>query len=88
MLQVCVLSIDAADLIEPRQDKTCMRCFRPGTTHKPGCTAKKRWLEACNFGFRKNRDCTINVAKTKELPLIICRFVFAYTKNRFGHYAV
>ena len=27
----------------------------------------RRWLEAGNFGFRKKRNCTIRVAKTKAL---------------------
>ena len=35
--------------------------------HKPGLYGYKRWLEAQNFGFRKWRDCTIRVAKTKAL---------------------
>ena len=41
-------------------------------------------LEARNFGFKKKRDCTICVAKTKTLvscavtAQLICVFVFAY----------
>ena len=27
----------------------------------------RRWIEACNFGFEKLKDCTIFVAKTKVL---------------------
>ena len=50
-----------------------------------------RWLEAQNFGFRKKRNRTIYVAKTK--PLISCTvtvkqiytFVFAYAEGRFSH---
>ena len=44
-----------------------------------------------NFGFRKNRDCTICVAKTKALisfavtAKLICIFVFTYAKSRFSH---
>ena len=56
--------------------------------HKPGCTgiglySHRRWLEAGNFGFRKKRDCTIYVAKSKMLisyavtAKLICIFVFA-----------
>ena len=40
-------------------------------------------LEACNFGLKKKRNCTIHVAKTKALisfavtAKLICAFVFA-----------
>ena len=43
------------------------------------------------MGFRKRRDCTTNVAKTKALislavtAKLICVFVFAYAKIRFSH---
>ena len=43
------------------------------------------------FGFRKKRDCTICVAKTKALisfavtAKLICVFVFAYAKSRFSN---
>ena len=41
--------------------------------------------------FRKKRDCTIGVAKTKALisftvtAKLICVFVFVYVKSRFSH---
>ena len=41
--------------------------------------------------FRKKRDCTIRIAKTKALirfavtAKLICVFVFAYSKSRFSH---
>ena len=41
--------------------------------------------------FKKKRDCTIYVAKTKALiscevtAYLICAFAFAYTKGRFSH---
>ena len=44
-----------------------------------------------DFGFRKKRDCTIYVAKTKALisyavtAKLICVFVFAYAKCWFSH---
>ena len=44
-----------------------------------------------SFVFRKLRDCTIRVAKTKALisfvatAKLICSFVFAYAKSRFSH---
>ena len=59
--------------------------------HKPGCARHLRWLEARNFGFRKWRDCSIHIAKTKALisfPVtvkLICVFVFAYAKSQFSH---
>ena len=43
------------------------------------------------FGFRKQKDCTIYVAKTKALiscavtTQLICVFVFAFAKSRFSH---
>ena len=47
----------------------------------------KRWIEAGNFRFRKERNCTIREAKTKALisfavtAKLICTFVFPYAKN-------
>ena len=49
----------------------------------------RRWLEAGNFRFRKNRNCIICVAKTKVLisfavtAKLICTFVFAYANVGF-----
>ena len=77
-------------VIEPRSEKTGLRGFRPGPT-QTGLYSHRRWLEACYFGFSKNRDCTIYVAKTKALisfvvtAKLICVFVFAYAKIRFSH---
>ena len=54
--------------------------------HKPGCTT----TQALNFVFRKQRNCTSYVAKTKALisfavtAKLICVFVFAYAKSRFS----
>ena len=76
-------------IIEPRSEKTGLRGFRPGPT-QTGLCSHRRWLEACNFGFSKTKDCTIYVAKTKALirfPVtakLICVFVFAYAKSRFS----
>ena len=62
--------------------------------HKPGCMlSHRRWLKAGNFGFRKTRNCTICVAKTKMLisfavtAKLICTFVFAYADCWFSHAA-
>ena len=77
-------------LIEPRCEKTDLRCFRPGPT-QTGLYSHGRWLEALNVGFRQQRDRTIHVAKTKTLiscavtAQLICVFVFAYAKIRFSH---
>ena len=66
----------------------CFPGFQPGPT-QIGLYNHFLWLEACNFGFRKYRDCTIYVAKAKVLisctviVQLICVFVFAYAKNRF-----
>ena len=71
---------------EPRCEKTGLWGFRPGPTQTRLCS-HRRWLEASNFGFRKKRDCTIRVAKTKALisfvvtAKLICVFVFAYAKK-------
>ena len=64
--------------------------FRTGPTqtefHK-----HRRWLEAENFVFRKQRNYTICVAKTKALisfavtAKLICDIVFAYAKCFFSH---
>ena len=76
-------------LIEPGRQKTGLRGFRPGPT-QTGLYSHRRWLETWNFGFRKQRDCTIQVAKTKALisfavtAKLICVFVFAYAKIRFS----
>ena len=70
--------------------KTGLRGFRPGPTQTGVCGHRRR-LEACNFRFRKKRDYTIYVAKTKALisfavtAKLICVFVFAYVKSRFSH---
>ena len=53
----------------------------------------RRRLEAGNFEFRKERNCTIRVAKTKTLisfavtAKLICGFVFAYADCWFSHAA-
>ena len=79
-------------LFEPRCEKAGLRDFRPGPTQTK-LYSHRRGLEARNFGFRKKRDCTICVAKTKALisfavtAKLICVFVFAYAKTRVSHAA-
>ena len=51
---------------KPRRQKTGLRGFRPGPT-QTRLGNHRRWLETWNFGFRKQRHCTIQVAKTKAL---------------------
>ena len=77
-------------IFEPRCEKTGLRGFQPGPT-QTRLYNHTRWLEALNFLYRKKRDCTIYVAKTKALirfavtAKLICVFVFAYAKSRFSH---
>ena len=63
------------------RDKTNNLGFRPGPTQTDLYCHRSR-LETCNFGFKKKRDCTIHVAKTKAL---ISAFVFAYANCWFSH---
>ena len=85
-------SISIWPLIEPQRQKTGLRGFRPGLT-QIRLRSLWKWLEAWNLVFRKKRDCTIRVAKTKTLisfavtAKLICVFVFAYAKIRFSHVA-
>ena len=66
--------------------------FRTGLT-QTGLYKHRRWLETGNFGFRKKRNCTIRIAKTKALisfavtAKLICVFVFAYADCWFSHEA-
>ena len=51
----------------------------------------RRWLRELNFGFKKMRNCTIGVAKTKALisfavtGKLICAFVFTSADCWFYH---
>ena len=77
-------------LNEPRHEKICLRGFRPGPT-QTGLNSHSRWLDASDFKFRKRRNCSFYIAKTKALiscavtAQLICVFVFAYAKVRFSH---
>ena len=92
LLLFCQINFVCIDVViyEPHCEKTGLRDFRPGPT-QTRLYSHRRWLEAWNFGFRKWRDCTIRVAKTKALislavtAKLICAFVFAYAKSRFSH---
>ena len=69
-----------------------VRDFGPGLTN-PAVQPQKTvsLTQRCNFRFRKSRDCTICVMKTKALvsfPVtaqMMCTFVFAYAKSRLSH---
>ena len=75
---------------EPRCEKTDLRGSRPGQT-QTRLYNHSRWIEAWNFVYRKQRGCTICVAKTKALisfvvtAKLIYVFVFVYAKSRFSH---
>ena len=85
----CVLSVVCQEL-EPRHEKTCLRCFRPGPT-QTRLYSHRRWLDAWNFGFEKEMNCAIYVVKTKALiscavtAQLICAFVFSYAEITFSH---
>ena len=52
--------------------------------HKPACTEKK--LKAWNFGFKKKRDCSVRVAKTKALISCAVSLLFSHRQNScFSH---
>ena len=51
---------------EPRREKTGLRGFRPGLAQTQLYSHRRR-LGVRNFGFKKNRNYTIVVAKTKAL---------------------
>ena len=68
---------------ESSREKTNNLSFRPDPT-QTRLYSHRRWLEAGNSKFRKQRNCTIGIAKTKAqisftvTVKLICAFVFAY----------
>ena len=87
---VCNVFLQLSKMLsEPSCEKTGLRGFRPGPT-QTRLYSHRRWLEAGNFVFRKQRNCTSYGAKTKALisfavtAKLICVFVFAYAKSRFS----
>ena len=78
---IFIQETDGPKVYEPRREKTRLRGFQPGSTHT-GPYILRKSLEASNSGFRKKRNCTIRVAKTKVLiscavtAQLICAFVF------------
>ena len=75
---------------EPRCEKTGLRDFRLGPT-QTRLYNHTRFLEDLKFAFMKKKDCTIRLAKPKELITctvtvqLICVSVFGYAKSRFSH---
>ena len=67
--------------------------FPTSVRHKPGLYNHRIELEAWNFEFRRLRDCTIRVAKTKALisfavtAKLDLRLCFRICKIRFSHVA-
>ena len=53
-------------IFEPRNDKTCVRGFRPGQKQK-GLYSYRKWLETCIYGLESRGIVLIYVAKTKAL---------------------
>ena len=51
---------------EPRREKTGLRGFRPGLTQTELYSHRRR-LDVRNFEFKKKRNYSIHVAKTKAL---------------------
>ena len=72
------------------REKTNNLGFRTGPT-QTRLYKHRRWLETGIFVFRKKRNCTIHVAKTKALisfavtAKLICVFVFAYADCWFSY---
>ena len=75
--------------IERLYEKTHNMGFRPGQTQTSLYSHRIR-LEAWDFGFKKDRDCTICVGKTKALSSfavtakLVCAFIFAYADCWFS----
>ena len=69
----------------------CQQCGFLTCATKTKLYKHRRWLEARNFGFRKQRNGTICVANTKALislavtAKLICAFVFEYIECWFSH---
>ena len=73
-------------------EENCLRGFWSGLIQTSLCS-HRRMIEAWNFRFKKKRDCTIHVVKTKVLiscvvtAQLICAFVFAWAEIRFSRIA-
>ena len=65
-------SSSGTGLVEPQCEKTGLQGFRRGATQMGLCSHRKV-LESLNLEFKKKRDCSIGVAKTKALFLRLPR---------------
>ena len=81
-LIVCMaLNVCMARMFEPQRKKTSLLDFRTGLTQRGLCSFRG-WIEHGNLGFRKKRNHTMSVGKTKALisfavtAKLICTFVF------------
>ena len=72
------------------REKTNNFGFRPGLP-QTGLYSHRSRLEARNFGFKKKKDCSVRVVKTKALisfavtAQLIRGFVLAYANCWFSH---
>ena len=72
-------------LFEPSYEKINNLCFQPGLT-QTRLYGHRRWLEVSNLGFKKMRDSSVRVAKTKALiscavaAQLICTVCFRICK--------
>ena len=94
----CLSLEEPVETSELRHEKTGLRGFQPGPT-QTRLYSHRRLQEACNFGFRKKRDCTNYVTKTKALiscaataqlvcaatAQLVCAFIFALCKSWFSN---
>ena len=90
--ELVVVAVAPTITLEPVREKT----NNLGSDQGPGLTqtglfSHRKSLEARNFGFKKKRDSTIRVVKTKVLisfavtAKLVCAFVFAYADCWFSH---
>ena len=90
MAKTVVYPTTTTNIIEPVHEKTNNLGFRPGPTQTRLYSHRKR-VGASKFGFKKQTDSTIRVAKTKTLiscavtAQLICVFVFAHADFWFSH---
>ena len=73
-------------LYEPRRKKTGLWGFRPGLTQTDLYSHRSR-LVAWNIWFKKKRNCSIPVAKTKVLIscVVTAQLICAKAKFQFSH---